>query len=77
MWKITKPWEVVAVVSIALLLAALVLPPLPKPKVRASRIQGVVNTIAKPFIVKWTPEFGPDGELDFSGFAEHETTAGL
>jgi hypothetical protein len=30
-----------------------------------------------PAHVKWTPEFGPDGELDFSGFAEHETTAGL
>ena len=26
---------------------------------------------------KWTPKFGPDAKLDFSGSAEHETTAEL
>lgn len=40
-----KPqWGIVALLAlIALLLAAFVLPPLPKPKARASRITGVNN----------------------------------
>jgi hypothetical protein len=43
-------WGVLALIAfIALLLAALLLPPLPKAKARASRIQAV-NTIASPFI---------------------------
>jgi hypothetical protein len=44
-------WRVLALIAfVALLVALLLLPPLPEAKRRASRIHQAVNTIASPFI---------------------------